>query len=545
MTPDRPGGPPTRAPVATRAVTRAVTRTATQTTTRAVIRAVIRAASRIAAAILLLASLLTPGCGGDAVHASPPRLVLLYAPCTVNRALLSPYDASIPFTPHLDRFAGESLVFERHVTEAGQSGIAYASIFTGGQATLHGVYAHPRHVPEELTTLPEAFRDAGYDTFFWGGQRMAVASLDGQGVEPANTFDEGLKAADPVFRGVLERLAAEPDYRALVMTAFTMTHAPYKPHGFEAFCAEYPEQCAGALKALGGRFEELHTLYQQNYIELSYDWSNTVDRLGLDPGEQDQLVQLTNLLYRARVEKLDAAFGRVLRAIEEAGLDGEALVVFTADHGEVMDRENALFRWTHGHALAPEVLGVPLIVRAPSLGIRAGRHAGVTRSMDLLPTLAGLCDLDLTTGPPPEGFDLSADLLGGTEPHLLGYSHTSLIPHGAPPDVFGPAFEALYPRDDPAFIWVGIRDGERIYKYRNVGDGTFACEVFDHASDPGETRNLYDAEDAEHAAMLARLEEYKAALVADHEARRQAGDTGNDLSAEEQLEALKSLGYVR
>ena len=70
------------------------------------------------------------GCGG----ATPPpdvRLVLLYAPCTVNASYLGPYDRGLSYTPHLTRFAERSLVFERHQTESGQSGIAYASLFAG------------------------------------------------------------------------------------------------------------------------------------------------------------------------------------------------------------------------------------------------------------------------------------------------------------------------------------------------------------------------------------------------------------------------------
>jgi len=493
----------------------------------------------------LLCSLLT-ACGTEPPPSDlGPRLVVLFAPCTVNRGLLAPYDEAIRFTPNLDAFAAESLVFDRHVTESGQSGIAYASIFTGGQATRHGVYAHPRHIPEELYTLPEAFHDAGYETFFWGGQRMAVASLNGQGLAPGNFFDEGLSAAHPIFRGILERLVAEPDYRALVMTAFTVTHAPYRPRGIEPFCEDFPGECAELRNLADGEFERLNDIYQRNYIELAYDWSETVVRLQLSELDQRRLAAVTNALYRMRIRKLDAAFGRVLDRIDDAGLEQEALVVFTADHGEVMDRRNALFRWTHGHALAPEVLQVPLMLRAPGLGLEPGRYPEVTRSMDLFPTLAGLCGLELPGGTQLEGVDLTGGILGEERRELPGFVHTSLMPHGAEPGAFGPAFQALYPRDDPTLIWVGITTRGEIYKYRNAGDERFVCEVFDHGADPEETDNLFDPANLDHAKMLAVLESYKADLVADHQARRSAGAPELELSLEEQIEALKSLGYVR
>lgn len=491
---------------------------------------------------LAAATFLLSACGSKTAPA--PRLVLLYAPCTVNRALLAPYDATIPFTPNLTDFQKEALVFERHLTESGQSGIAYASLFTGGQADLHGVYAHPRHVPEDVTTITEVFQDAGYDTFFWGSQRMAVASLNGQGVAPANQFEKALSADDPVFTGILQRLADDPGYRAFIVTAFTVTHAPYKPHGFERFVKEYPNE-RSLFESYGTSFEELYRLYQENYIELSYDWEATIAQLGLSPAQSRDLRNLSSQLYRSRIRKLDSDFGRVVDRVDAAGFATDSIVAFTADHGEVMQRENALFRWTHGHALAPEVLSVPWILRGRN--VRAGRYSGVSRSIDILPTLANLSGISLPPGFAATGEDLSPAL--GTDtaaaPELLGFAHTSLIPHGVGPDVFGPVFAGLYPRDDPALIWVAIYGRERVFKWRNHGDGSFVFEAFDHRSDPQEEINLYDPNDAEHVAMRGRLQDYKARLVADHERRRQAGDASLELPAGEDLEALKSLGYVR
>src|SRR3972149_5024982 len=98
--------------------------------------------SRGSALVALLALLLLLGCrGGDAAHR--PRLVVLYAACSLARDQLSPYDPSRRFTPNLRRFAERGLVFRRHVTEAEQSGITYASLFTGCQADCHGVYRPP------------------------------------------------------------------------------------------------------------------------------------------------------------------------------------------------------------------------------------------------------------------------------------------------------------------------------------------------------------------------------------------------------------------
>ena len=88
-----------------------------------------------AVCLLMAATLLGLGCQPD----RRPRLVILYATCSLNRAFLESYDAEVRYTPALGDLASEGLVFERHHTESGQSGISFASIFTGRQAPGHGL----------------------------------------------------------------------------------------------------------------------------------------------------------------------------------------------------------------------------------------------------------------------------------------------------------------------------------------------------------------------------------------------------------------------
>ena len=106
-----------------------------------------------------------------------PRLVLLYAPCSVNKFYLSPYNPQVTYTPAIERFASEASVFMKHQAESGQSGVAYASIVTGSQADIHGVFSHPRPLQKSLYTITDAFAENGYDVHFWAQQIMANYSL--------------------------------------------------------------------------------------------------------------------------------------------------------------------------------------------------------------------------------------------------------------------------------------------------------------------------------------------------------------------------------
>jgi len=66
-------------------------------------------------------------------------------------------------------------------------------------------------------------------------------------------------------------------------------------------------------------------------------------------------------LYADMVEEVDHHVGRLLRALRTAGLDGRTVVVFTADHGEMMGSHGTFAK----SLLFDEALRVPLIVRAP------------------------------------------------------------------------------------------------------------------------------------------------------------------------------------
>jgi len=203
-----------------------------------------------------------------------------------------------------------------------------------------------------------------------------------------------LRAGYPEFAKLLERLS--PDYRAFVIDAFTVSHAPYSRKGLDLFCGTFPpDECEGVKSAVGKDLDEYPQLYYDNRFGLSYNFPETVAQLGLSPPDLEDLAKVVELLYKSNISLLDALFGEVVDAIDQSGLLEESLIVFTADHGEVLYRENALCKWTHGHALAPKVLNVPLLIRAPSLGVVSGRYERVTRSIDVFPTTAALADVPL------------------------------------------------------------------------------------------------------------------------------------------------------
>lgn len=503
---------------------------------RPAVRRAAGSAGRVLAALVAVSVL---GCGEGPGPERSPRLVLLYATCSLSKGFLSPYDPAVRYTPALERFGREAVVFDRHQTESGQSGTAFASLFSGSQAPLHGVYEHPTRLSDHLYLLTEAFRDAGFDVHTWLGHPMASAALNyAQGVELENAHDDRLDAEDGAFLALLDELQRDPTYRALVVTNFTVTHGPYRDWGLlDEFCRAYPSDC----KTVGDRgdFDRHAARYKRHHIALSFDFEATAQELGFDDADVARLDEVTALLYKLGVHYLDRLFGAVVEAVDARGLADESLIAFTSDHGEMQVREDAVFRRTHGFQLIPEVLNVALLLRGP--GLRPHRYARVTRSIDVFPTLAGLAGVSLARAK-TSGVDLSPALREeASEPRLLAFSHTALFPkrwwahHG-----WRAGVRRLYPSRDPAWMWVGVREGDVVYQIRHSQDSGWESVVFDLAKDPGERVDLFRAEDSYHTQMVQRLMAYKEALL---EAQRRV-ESGEPVSVERQLELLRELGYI-
>jgi arylsulfatase A-like enzyme len=493
--------------------------------------------------ILVLAA----ACGG-APEPARPRLVVLYATCSLDKHFLAPYDASVTFTPTLATLAREALVFERHMTEAGVSGIAYASLFTGAQADEHGIFHHPSRLPARMLTIFEAFAAAGWETHYFNGHKMAGAELDyAQGVAPEQVYPsqarkrEVLSGRDPDFTRLLERLRADPELRALAVVNFTVTHAAYtaqlEAEEFASFLRRHPEAAEGLSAA---DFRGLARIYEDNRLPLQWDYPNTVRRLGLGPEDEERLARLLRAVYCADVELLDTIVAGARLALTVNGLLDDTLFAFTADHGEYLFQRQRPFQWGHGLQLAPEELSVPWILR-PSRGLFApGRYAGVTRSIDVFPTLAGLCGVPLPAGAPVQGVDLSAALRGeAPQPQMLAPSHTKILDERLMREFADLALvRGLFPSMDPGLMWVAVREEDRFARWTNRGDGTFVHEHFDLSADPLALENRFDADDPDHQRLARWLEQYKERLVT-----ATGGSRGVDEAA---IEAdLKALGYVR
>jgi arylsulfatase A-like enzyme len=175
-------------------------------------------------------------------------------------------------------------------------------------------------------------------------------------------------------------------------------------------------------------------------------------------------------------------------------------------------------------------------------GLAPGAYEGVTRSIDVAPTLAGLAGIALPTRA-MSGVDLTPALLGtSAPPELTAFSHTMLVPHAVyeRSQAFT-LFRGLFRELDAPGMWVAARRGDLFYRMRTLLGRDLAPELFDLGTDPGLTRDLFDAKSQRDGGMAASLRAYKQGLIEAYE-RNVAGH--GTLSEAEQQERLRSLGYI-
>jgi arylsulfatase A-like enzyme len=510
---------------------------------------VVRDRMRLALVTLLAAVAGASGCRAGKGEPEEPRLVVLYATCTLSRHYLSPYNPDVPFTPAVDAFAKEGSVFSRHMTESGQSGVAFASLFSGTQADRHGVYRHPWWLDDESFLIAEAFAERGYDTYFWNGHPMAGADINyGQGVPPEHVYTRphddtdwaSLTANDAEFGAILERLERDDSYRVFVQVLFTLTHAPYTdidPRDLADFQREFPDQWPSFTEEETARFRRRD---RRQRLRLEKDFPAVARERGWSTEDIRGLALFLEGYYKASVHALDTRFGRLVQSIREAGLLDESLIAFTADHGETLWRDHTLFKWSHGLQLSPDVIQVPLIVRLPGRrGVPV--YPGVSRSIDVHPTLLGLAGLPLEAGR-VEGVDLSTAVLGyEPAPPLRAFSHTMPLNPQRVAAFRGWLAARLYPSRDVRLMWTAVRDGDIFVRQRRSAGGQWSTEAFDLAADPGAARDVFDPDLPLHRDLAREVEVYKARLVEQHDARK--GE--RRLQEEEVTERLRALGYVQ
>ena len=181
--------------------------------------------------------------------------------------------------------------------------------------------------------------------------------------------------------------------------------------------------------------------------------------------------------YWGNVTLMDRALGRILGALDEAGVVDRTIVVFTSEHGDQMGDHNII-----GKAVFYEQsIRVPHLMRVPWLTIEQTRIQGRYSHIDTVPTL-----LDLVDAPIPSHLQGQSRLPVLRSEHSLDGSDVVIDWTGfavAPMDGF-PELDRIQNTQHRVLI---SDDGWKLIVSQDMRG-----ELYDLNSDPFEETNLFD-----------------------------------------------------
>lgn len=323
-----------------------------------------------ASALLLAAALLFSAASRGTPGARPS--VLLISLDTVRADRLGCYGHARPTTPSLDRFARDSVRFERAFSPESWTLSAHASLLTGLYPAAHGV-DETHALSPGVRTLAEALRGAGHatlavvDRVVWLHPRYGFARGF---LAYWRTPDDARVKVDAALRW-LDAVGEAPFF---LFVHFFDAHSdtrelPYEaePRDLELMAGWYRGPFRGCEAELGCATRYLEGLRERGQVPAS------------------ERLELLASWYDAGLRSLDREVGRLLSGLEARGRLGDTVVVVTADHGEeLFEHGEPLHRQSY-----EECMAVPLLVRAPGV---APATCGVPVSLvDLAPTVLELC----------------------------------------------------------------------------------------------------------------------------------------------------------
>ena len=383
-------------------------------------------------------------------------------------------------TPNADRLAAEGLRFARSRCVNPVCSPNRATCLTGLIPSRHGVHnwlgqeqpdaqmgPHAYCTVREFPTFPELLADAGYTCGMSGKWHL------GDSLHPQLGFDywfakprghtHSFYDSEAIWQGEVYR---EERYYLEAITEHALD--------FLDRAAREPFFLYVGYNGPYGLDNDLRTGHRNRHTDYYAD-----QELRCFPREEIHpwLKQYRDLLgsetamrgYAAAVSGVDDGLGRIMAALEDRGLDGNTLVVFTADHGLCAGHHGVWGMADHCRPLTmyEENLRVPLIFRHP------GRVPG-GRTID-----APVCNYDL--------FSSLAEYLAVGEdvrsrPELPGTSYADVLrgkEAGARPETTFHEYENARTVRTPQWKYT-----------RRHPDGP--DELFHLAEDPGERTNLAD-----------------------------------------------------
>ncbi len=433
---------------------------------------------------------------------------------TLRADHLGAYGYRRPTSPYLDELAARSVVFDWAIAQWPKTGPSFASILTGQYPHTTGLtHQAAVTIPEGYLTLPQFLNQQGFTTVAVNANGVLNSDLGwnrgfDEYLETRNFFPQASEAPQDYRNTMNARRVNElalpllekhrGDERLFAWIHYCDPHTPYLlPPGVEnPFLSDPAAGDPTPVDFTTGEGAQIGDHAQLGYYVAQYD---------------------------ANLQVVDQAVATLMRKLEELRLLDDALVIFTADHGESLG-EHGYFLG-HGRLPYNPTARVPLFVWRK--GISPARVGRPVELLDLYPTVREL------VAPKRE---------------VAGLEGRSLVPFlrgaAAPADRFVYAFSAAG-GGSPLTHFRTVQDERWKLVFHpplptKNGERPARWELYDLASDPLEASNLFRDDDSQARRLNVVLRDWMGdrlwirppkGFVREH--------------SDETLKALKALGYIR
>jgi len=403
---------------------------------------------------------------------------------TFRRDFLGCYGNNWIHTEHLDKFARDSVIFDRAYIASFPTIPHRHDLFTGRYTFTYSTWAP---LPKDEVILSQLLRQAGYVT-------MLIVDTYHM-IRDAHYFDRGFDGWWWIRGQEHDRYMTNPpevsEERQKALGRQYLQNVSLRRFEEDYFVAQ---TMTSAIKWLELNYDQHEKFFlhidtfdphepwdpPRWYVEMyNPEWKGGdvpggayipgIERPAASELTEEQLNHL-RALYAGEVTMVDRWIGRLLQKIDDLGLLEDTAIIFTTDHGTYIGEHNYVGKRPR---LYEEVAHIPLIIRLPdSLGAPSGRRDEIVQSPDIMPTILELAGVNIP--PTVQGRSFLSVIRGESEGRDFAVSSASLAGQRLPD-------------------WITVTSKRWALLASQAGSG-IKSELYDLSRDPGETRNLIEEE---------------------------------------------------
>lgn len=330
-----------------------------------------------------------------------PNLLFILADQWRPQSLPSSGDSDL-HAPNLAKLAADGVHFDRMYASDPVCTPSRASMITGKYPRACRMPHNDLQLPREEKCIAQEFKNAAYSTGYIGKWHLDGEPRPGfvppgwrrRGFDYWAGFNRGhfyftstyyRDTDQPIHRNDVY----EPDYQTDLAIDFIKAN---KEKPFYLFLSWGPPHTPRTPPARYANYYKPAQFHLPPNVPAKYEATARKDRVG----------------YYGSCSALDDNVGRLMAALDGNGLAGDTIVVFTADHGDMLGSHGLEFKGVPYE----ESAHIPFLMRYPRR-LKSGRKDDLLMcNVDYMPTLLSMCGLKAPST--VQGRDLSRQILTGT-----------------------------------------------------------------------------------------------------------------------------------